>query len=47
MALARGRGFDPGGHGNVRFAPVQPPEVLAAAGRRVTQRLDRPLPLAA
>ena len=40
VALAPGRGFGPGGKGYVRFALVQPPEVLAEAGRRVAQLLD-------
>jgi len=40
VALAPGRGFGPGGHGYVRFALVQPPEVLAEAGRRIAQLLD-------
>ncbi len=40
VALAPGRGFGPGGRGYVRFALVQPPEVLAEAGRRIAALLD-------
>lgn len=40
VALAPGQGFGPGGRGYVRFALVQPPEVLAEAGRRVAALLD-------
>ncbi len=40
VALAPGQGFGPGGKGYVRFALVQPPEVLAEAGRRIAQLLD-------
>jgi len=40
VALAPGQGFGPGGHGYVRFALVQPPEVLAEAGRKIAALLD-------
>ncbi len=40
VALAPGQGFGPGGKGYVRFALVQPPEVLEEAARRVAAFLD-------
>ncbi|WP_457630353.1 aminotransferase class I/II-fold pyridoxal phosphate-dependent enzyme [Oceanithermus sp.] len=40
VALAPGQGFGPGGRGYVRFALVQPPEVLAEAGRKIAALLD-------
>lgn len=35
IAISPGRGFGPGGTGHVRFALVQPEDVLEGAGRRV------------
>ncbi len=40
VALAPGQGFGPGGRGYVRFALVQPPEVLEEAARRIAAFLD-------
>ena len=40
VALAPGQGFGPGGKGYVRFALVQPPEVLREAARRLAAYLD-------
>ncbi len=40
VALAPGQGFGPGGKGYVRFALVQPPEVLEEAARRIAAFLD-------
>ncbi len=40
VAVAPGQGFGPGGRGYVRFALVQPPEVLEEAARRVAAFLD-------
>ena len=40
VALAPGQGFGPGGKGYVRFALVQPPELLEEAARRLAAFLD-------
>ncbi len=40
VVLAPGQGFGPGGKGYVRFALVQPPEVLEEAARRLVAFLD-------
>ena len=41
VALSPGRAFGPGGEGYVRFALVQPPEVLLEAAKRLQQVGDR------
>lgn len=41
VALAPGRGFGPGGRGHVRFALVQPEEVLVAAADKIAGLLKR------
>lgn len=41
IAISPGRGFGPGGVGHVRFALVQPEEVLTAAGQAVGEFADK------
>ena len=41
IALSPGRGFGPGGTGHVRFALVQPEDVLQVAGQKVGEFADR------
>ncbi|MEM8611891.1 MAG: LL-diaminopimelate aminotransferase [Cyanobacteria bacterium P01_H01_bin.105] len=43
VALAPGRGFGKSGEGYVRFALVQPPEVLKQAAQQIVEFIDRDL----
>ena len=43
VALAPGRGFGKSGEGYVRFALVQPPQVLEQAAQQIAQFIDREL----
>ncbi|MEM7796074.1 MAG: LL-diaminopimelate aminotransferase [Cyanobacteria bacterium P01_C01_bin.118] len=42
VALAPGRGFGKSGEGYVRFALVQPPEILEKAAQQIVEFMDRP-----